>query len=228
MSDNDFEKTDMIEDIEENEELSEELKEAVGSEYLEDYDEESDDESETEVRKTSRSKMTIEILIYLLLLITCVFIIPKYVVQRTKVSGPSMLNTLHNGDNLIVEKVSYRFHDPRRFDIIVFYPYGPEDKEDYYVKRVIGLPGETVQIIGKDIYIDGNILEEDYGKDPITDPGEARNPILLGEDEFFVLGDNREVSEDSRIFGPVEKSNISGHVIFRIYPFGSFGPLTKK
>lgn len=185
-------------------------------------------EPEEKPDKPSSKRVAIEILIYILLLVICVFVIPKYVVQRTKVSGPSMLNTLHNGDNLIVEKVSYKFHNPRRFDIIVFYPYGPEDKEDYYVKRVIGLPGETIQIIGEDIFIDGKLLEENYGKDPIDDPGVARVPLTLGEDEFFVLGDNREVSEDSRIFGPVEKENISGHVVFRIYPFSSFGPLTKK
>ena len=175
--------------------------------------------------KVSYKKVAVEILIYLLLLVICVVVIPRYVVQRTKVSGPSMLETLHNGDNLIVEKISYRFTNPDRFDIIVFYPYGREDKDDYYVKRVIGLPGETIQIIKDKIYINGEVLEENYGKDPITDQGIAKSPITLGEDEFFVLGDNREVSEDSRYFGPVEKENISGHVIFRIYPFSSFGPL---
>lgn len=110
-----------------------------------------------------------------------------------------------------------------------FNPYGKEeDPDDYYVKRIIGLPGETVQIIGADIYINGEILEEHYGKDPITDPGVAREKITLGENEFFVLGDNREVSEDSRVFGAVDKKNISGQVVFRIYPFNKFGPMTSK
>ena len=78
------------------------------------------------------------------------------------------------------------------------------------------------------IYINGEILEEHYGKDPITDPGVAREKITLGENEFFVLGDNREVSEDSRVFGAVDKKNISGQVVFRIYPFNKFGPMTSK
>ena len=140
-----------------------------------------------------------------------------------------MMNTLHNNDNLIVEKVSYRFGDPERFDIIVFYPYGKEeDPEDYYVKRVIGLPGETVQIIGSDIFINGDLLEENYGRVPIRHAGVAKEPFTLGPDEFFVLGDNREASEDSRAFGAVNKSDISGQVVLRIYPFNRFGLMTNK
>ncbi len=177
----------------------------------------------------SMKKLLIEIILYLVLILVCIFIIPKYVIQRTKVVGSSMENTMFEGDNLLVEKVSYRFSNPDRFDIIVFYPYGKEkDPDDYYVKRIIGLPGESVQIIGEDIYINGEVLDENYGKDPITDPGIARDVITLGDDEYFVLGDNREVSEDSRIFGAVEKKNISGQVVLRIYPFDRFGPMTNK
>ena len=135
-----------------------------------------------------------------------------------------MMNTLNDGENLLVEKVSYRFSDPGRFDVIVFYPHG-RDSADYYIKRIIGLPGETVQIKGKDIYIDGEKLEENFGKDPITEPGMAEDPIKLGEDEFFVLGDNRTVSEDSRYeeVGPVKRENIEGRAVLRIYPLSEFG-----
>ena len=135
-----------------------------------------------------------------------------------------MMNTLKDGENLLVEKVSYRFSDPGRFDVIVFYPHGREST-DYYIKRIIGLPGETVQIKGKDIYIDGKKLEENFGKDPITEPGMAEEPIKLGEDEFFVLGDNRTVSEDSRYeeVGPVKRENIEGRAVLRIYPLSEFG-----
>jgi len=179
-------------------------------------------------KKSSFKRIILEILIYIVLLIICVFFIPKYVLQRTVVSGTSMLNTLHDNESLLVEKVSYRFKDPDRFDIVVFYPYGRDDPDNYYVKRIIGLPGETIQIQGDDIYINGQILEENYGKDPITDEGIASEPIVLAEDEFFVLGDNREVSEDSRIFGPVAKKNLGGRAFFRIYPFNKFGTLTDK
>lgn len=182
-----------------------------------------------EEEKTSKKKIIAEIVLYIALILICVFVIPKYVIQRTIVSGTSMLNTLHDNDNLLVEKVSYRFSDPDRFDIVVFYPFGKEeDPDDYFVKRIIGLPGETVQIIGSDIYINGEILEENYGRVPILHAGEAATPITLGEDEFFVLGDNREGSQDSRDFGAVKKKDISGRVIFRMYPFDSIGFMTDK
>ena len=135
-----------------------------------------------------------------------------------------MESTLHNKENLLVEKVSYRFKDPDRFDVIVFYPYGRES-DDYYIKRVIGLPGETVQIKGDTIYINGEEIKENYGKDPMVYAGIAEEPLKLADDEFFVLGDNREVSEDSRYeeVGPVKRENIEGKAILRIYPFSEFG-----
>lgn len=166
----------------------------------------------------------IELCVYVAIIIVCVAFVPKYVLQRTIVDGKSMMNTLKNGENLLVEKVSYHFTDPGRFDVIVFYPHG-RDSSDYYIKRVIGLPGETVQIKGEDIYINDEKLEENFGKDPIMDPGIAEKPIKLGDDEFFVLGDNRTVSEDSRYeeVGPVKRENIEGRAILRIYPLSEFG-----
>lgn len=104
--------------------------------------------------------------------------------------GHSMEDTLDDGDNLIVDKLTYRFRDPVRYDIIVF-PY--KYKEDtYYIKRIIGLPGEMVQITEEgNILINGEILEESYGREVMKSPGIAADPIILGEDEYFVLGDNR-------------------------------------
>ena len=166
----------------------------------------------------------VELAIYLAIIVVCVTVVPKYALQRTIVDGKSMMNTFMNGDNLLVEKVSYNFKDPERFDVIVFYPHG-KDAGDYYIKRVIGLPGETVQIVGDDIYINGELLEENYGKDPMTNAGIASEPLTLGDDEFFVLGDNREISDDSRYedVGPVKRENIAGKAILRIYPFSEFG-----
>lgn len=181
------------------------------------------DTEEVSVGKKIRSGI-IELCIYVAIIVICVAFVPKYVLQRTIVDGKSMMNTLKNGENLLVEKVSYHFTDPDRFDVIVFYPHGRESS-DYYIKRVIGLPGETIQIIGADIYIDGEKLEENFGKDPIMDPGMADEPIELGDDEFFVLGDNRTVSEDSRYeaVGPVKRENIEGKAVLRIYPLSEFG-----
>lgn len=183
-----------------------------------------DPETKEEKKKRPIKSYIIELLFYAVLFFACIVIIPNYVIQRTYVDGPSMQNTLFNGENLLVEKLSYHFDALDRFDIIVFYPYGRAAGE-YFVKRIIGLPGETVQIIGSDIYINGKVLKENYGKDPITYAGTAANPIKLGDDEYFVLGDNREISYDSRYeeVGVVSKENIGGRAILRIWPFNRFG-----
>lgn len=178
--------------------------------------------TEAEIKRNKTRGFIIETIIYVAIIFTCVFIIPKYVMQRTIVDGPSMEDTLHNGDNLLVDKISPRIGNLDRFDIIVFYPYG-RDVNEYYVKRIIGMPGETIQIVGSDIYINGEILEENYGKDPITQAGIAADPITLADNEYFVMGDNREVSQDSRAIGPVLAENISGKEMIRIWPLNKFG-----
>ena len=151
------------------------------------------------------------------------WLIITFVTQRTEVQGSSMEPHLHNGENIMVDKLSYRFHDPERFDIIVFrYLY---KKNTFYIKRVIGLPGETVQIADGVIYINGEPLEEDYGLEEITNPGRALEPITLGEDEYFVLGDNRNGSSDSRMtdVGNITRKQIVGKASLIIWPFSEFG-----
>ena len=139
-----------------------------------------------------------------------------------------MENTLHNGDNLIVDKLSYRFRDPERFDIIVF-PFQYQTNT-YYIKRIIGLPGETVQIMEDgSIYINGEKMEESYGREVIQPEtiGRAAEPIVLGEDEYFVMGDNRNNSSDSRkdIVGNIKREDIIGKAWLRIWPLSDFGVL---
>jgi len=165
-----------------------------------------------------------ELIIYALIIVICVTVVPKYVIQRTIITGHSMENSLQDMDNVLVEKLFFSFSDPERFDVVMFYPYGVEE-EDYYVKRVIALPGETIQIIGDDIYIDGELLEENYGKQAITYQGIAKEPLTLGSDEYFLMGDNREVSFDSRYeeVGPVKRELIAGKAILRIWPLGQIG-----
>ncbi len=172
-------------------------------------------------------KKIVEAVIFVVVSLLLIFLIPRFVIERVDVKGPSMNNTLYNKDALLVEKVTRYFGAIDRFDIIVFYPDEQTKKKngDYNVKRVIGLPGETVQIVGQTILINGEPLEESYGSTEMDaeDVGIAAQPVLLGKDEYFVLGDNREVSLDSRRNGPVPLSRIEGKVLLRIFPFKRFG-----
>ena len=164
--------------------------------------------------------------IYLLVVLCAAYLIITYVGQRTQVSGSSMETTLSDGDNLLVDKITYRFSEPKRFDIIVF-PF-QYDTDTYYIKRIIGMPGETVQIdYDGNIYINGSLLEESYGREVIQNPGRAAEPITLGEDEYFVMGDNRNNSSDSRdpSVGNIHRKDIIGRAWVRIWPFSKFGVL---
>ena len=164
-------------------------------------------------------------LLYVAVVVGVTFLIIHFVGQRTYVSGSSMENTLSDGDNLIVDKITYRFSDPKRYDIIVF-PYQYEENT-YFIKRIIGLPGETVQIVDGTIYINGEVLQESYGREVMKNSGMAADPITLGEDEYFVLGDNRNDSTDSRdpSVGKISRDRIIGRAWVRIWPLSKIGVL---
>lgn len=169
---------------------------------------------------------TVSFILYIAVVFALMYLVIRFVGQRTEVIGASMEDTLSSGDNLIVDKISYRFHDPERFDIVVF-PYLYEE-DTYYIKRIIGLPGETVQIDAEGIiYIDGKELPESYGREVISadNLGLAAVPIQLGDDEYFVLGDNRNHSSDSRDPGVanIKRKDIIGRAWLRIYPFTEIG-----
>ena len=183
-------------------------------------------DSKKEKRTDGVYREIFSMMFYLIFVVAATLLIIRFVGQRTEVSGHSMEDTLDDGDNLIVDKLTYRFRDPVRYDIIVF-PY--KYKEDtYYIKRIIGLPGEMVQITEEgNILINGEILEESYGREVMKSPGIAADPIILGEDEYFVLGDNRNASADSRhpSVGVISGKDIVGRAWLRIWPLNKFGIL---
>ena len=178
-----------------------------------------------------KKKAIVETVILLAVSALLLFGVPRFLMERVIVDGPSMEGTLQDGDNVLVEKVSRYFGALDRFDIIVFYPdeAAKEKNGRYYIKRVIGLPGETVRIEGETIYINDVAIEESFGYTQMGAPGIAKNGVTLGEDEYFVLGDNRNLSKDSRSesVGAVPLSYIGGKVILRIFPFDKFGTVNE-
>ena len=133
--------------------------------------------------------------------------------MRTSVIGVSMEPGLYNGQEILINHLIYKFVNPNRGDVVVFLPNGNQNTH-YYVKRVVGLPGETIQIRDERLYVNGVLAEEDESYDKMADAGIAENEITLGIDEYFVLGDNRNNSEDSRSgnIGLVKRELIEGRV----------------
>ena len=196
-------------------------------------------EEETEGKKKKRKKKKkqdekpedvnivkdlLSLIIYIGIVILLCFLIVTFVGRRTTVHGDSMEPTLQSGDSLWINMLAYKFGDPERFDIIVF----PYEDDVHYIKRIIGLPGETVQILDNgDILINGEVLNEPTKFDRIMNPNLASSPITLGPDEYFVLGDNRNNSRDSRYadVGNIKREKIVGKAVFRLTPLKKFGSI---
>ena len=170
--------------------------------------------------KKSMAERIREILIWIFETVTVIlfaFVLVFSVGMKVSMIGVSMEPALYNGQEVLINKFIYRITSPKRGDIVAFLPNGNKNSH-YYLKRVVGLPGETIQIIGGYLYINGEPLSEDESYDKIADPGMAENEVTLGNDEYFVLGDNRNNSEDSRSgnIGAVKKETIAGKAWFHL------------
>lgn len=152
------------------------------------------------------------------------FVLVYFIGMRTSVVGQSMSETLENGDQILVNRFMYKVIGPKANDVIVFLPNGNE-KSHYYVKRVIGVPGDTVQIKNGRIYVNGTEFTEKVDVAAIEDAGLAADAVTLGDDEYFVLGDNRNNSEDSRYanIGNIKREYIIGKAWFVISTGDRFG-----
>ncbi len=146
-------------------------------------------------------------------------LINVFVGQATRVEGQSMEPNLHSEQRLVVEKLSYRFHGPQRFDIVVLKM--PNHGEELLIKRVIGLPGETVEIRDGHVYVDGNLLAEPF-TDQSTHPG-RNSKVTVPPLHIYVMGDNRDRSNDSRSFGPVPIDNLIGRAWLSYWPVEQIG-----
>ena len=153
-----------------------------------------------------------------------------FIAQFHKVQGNSMVPTFHTGDYLITEKVSYRFRDPKKGDIIVL--KNPRDESQDFIKRIIAVPGDSVKIAGNTVYLNNEPLKEDYlSPGTITRPGAfltEGTSIKVADNQYFAFGDNREHSSDSRDWGSLTKAEIVGKAFYRYWPPKDMGFLTNK
>lgn len=171
--------------------------------------------------KKKKLNPVVEWIIVVAVAVTSAFIVRAFVVQQFAVEGESMLSTLHDGDRVLVNRLSYRLHDPRRGDVVVLKRFDSTTTERDLIKRVIGLPGERVRFQSCVVYIDDQPLQEPY-IDPVVQErdgcGADQTEITVPPQSVFVLGDHRGRSSDSRVFGPVADDLLIGRAFVIIWP----------
>ena len=170
---------------------------------------------------------TLELVKVVVISLIIIFPIRFFIIQPFYVKGASMEPSFYDSEYLIIDEISYRMNEPERGDVIVFrYPRNPQE---YFIKRIVGLPKENVQIKEGNVYIyngynpNGFIIKEDYVRDGVSTYSSHDDMVELSKDEYYVLGDNRTSSQDSRSFGAVNKSFIIGRVLFRGWPLDRVG-----
>ena len=193
--------------------------------------------AEFEAPKKNKLKETLDFFIPIIIALIIAMLLKTFVFANAVVPTGSMLNTIHEGDRIIASRIEYYFNDPERYDIIIF--KAPDEvakgnEKEFYVKRVIGLPGETVTIVNGVVYItdaSGTTLQAEDDFITACEPTGNFGPYTVPENSYFVMGDNRESSVDSRYWvttNYVDRDLIIGKVKFRYYPFNTFGKLDAK
>lgn len=172
---------------------------------------EGEEDSYRQVNQRAVREIISWVLLFLAAVVTAA-LIQRFVAEPLRVDGQSMMNTLQNNEFILVSKADYWHSDPERLDVVICrYP----ERAATYVKRVIALPGDTVEVKNQQVYVNGEPLEEPY----IDYPADYDYPpTLMGEDEYFVLGDNRVHSTDSHVIGPLRREAILGRVSLVVYP----------
>lgn len=151
------------------------------------------------------------------LLALLIFFGTRTVLQAREVIGPSMQPIFHTGERLFVNRAIYRFHAPEHGDVIIFKP--PIPSHDEFIKRVIGVPGDHVVISGGRVSVNGQVLSEPYIHGAVTDCAGQWCDLVLGPNQYYVLGDNRPSSSDSRVWGPVQADSVVGEAWLIYFPF---------
>jgi signal peptidase I len=175
-------------------------------------------------RKRKKGNAWTEWFVVVAVAISAALMVRAFVLQQFAVSGYSMINTLHDGDRVLVNKLSYRLHDPRRGDVVVLQTIEGAGERDL-IKRVVALPGETVEYRSCVLYVDGRELVEPYLDPAVVTPtscGEDQESVEIPADHVFVMGDNRPGSKDSRALGPIAYDDLIGRAFVVIWPAGDW------
>ena len=162
--------------------------------------------------KNKFQKFLKEYLPYVIIIIL-VLLMKKFIISPIKVNGESMMTTLHDGDVMILNIIGYRFSDIKRFDIVVV-----DEGNEYIIKRIIGLPSEKIEYKNNELYVNGKKVADNYGNGSTEDFS-----IIVPKNSYFVLGDNRNNSLDSRYFGSFSKEKILGKAKLTLFPFNRMG-----
>ncbi len=179
-----------------------------------------EDQNQKEKVKKSVGREIFEWIMTIVVAAAIALVIRTFIAEPVRVDGESMMNTLKNNEFMVTTKYDYLLGNPERFDIVICnYPNVSDGK--YRVKRVIGLPGETIELIEGNLYVDGKLVEQNF---EMTENATNFGPYAVPEGQYFVMGDNRNNSKDSRspLVGPLDRSMIKGHVRLVVFPFQNF------